>query len=291
MFFAILWASASTATKFALQSAQPLVIAQVRFAVAGILMIGISHLVFRQKINFKRYFKPLAIYSLLNITIYLGCYVIAMQYVTAGIGALSIATNPIFISFLSVFFLKKKLSLNIIIALLIGSFGVFYASLPLMETTSVSIGGLLLLLFSMLSYSAGAIYFSSKNWGGMSLLLINGWQTFIGGIFLLPVTLFTFDNAKNNYDHAFWYGTIWLAIPVSILAVQCWLWLLKANTVKAGLWLFLCPLFGILIAAWLLDEPLTSYTFIGLAAVTFGLILSEKNARIRGIMPSKKARD
>lgn len=36
--FAILWSSAATATKIALESAQPLVIAVTRFLVAGSLM-------------------------------------------------------------------------------------------------------------------------------------------------------------------------------------------------------------------------------------------------------------
>lgn len=220
--------------------------------------------------------KPLCIYALLNITIYLGCYVIAMKYVTAGIGALAIATNPIYISFLSVIFLKKKLSANILAALALGCFGVYYASLPLLGTASVSVGGLLLMLFSMLSYSVGAIYFSSRKWDGISLLAINGWQTFLGGIFLLPITLFFFRADGNHFDHIFWISTLWLAYAVSIAAVQLWLWLLRTNTVKAGLWLFLCPPFGLLIAAWLLDEPLTSYTYIGLAAVVAGLLLTEK---------------
>ena len=47
------------------------------------------------------------IYGFLNITIYLGLYVIAMQNITAGIGALAIASNPVFISSLSVFFKKE----------------------------------------------------------------------------------------------------------------------------------------------------------------------------------------
>jgi len=46
----------------------------------------------------------LAVYGLLNISIYLGMYVIAMQTITAGIGSLAVASNPVFISFLSVFF-------------------------------------------------------------------------------------------------------------------------------------------------------------------------------------------
>ncbi len=276
MLFAILWASASTATKFGLDVAQPLVIAQVRFAVAGITMLVFAHLVFRQPLPDRNMWKPISIYALLNITIYLGCYVIAMKYVTAGIGALAIATNPIYISFLSVIFLKKKLSANIILALALGCFGVYYASLPLLGTSSVSVGGLFLMLFSMLSYSVGAIYFSSRQWDGISLLAINGWQTFLGGVFLLPVTLFFFHTDANHLDHIFWISTLWLAFAVSIAAVQLWLWLLRTNTVKAGLWLFLCPPFGLLIAAWLLDEPLTRYTYIGLASVVAGLLLTEK---------------
>lgn len=220
--------------------------------------------------------KPICIYALLNITIYLGCYVIAMKYVTAGIGALAIATNPIYISFLSIIFLKKKLSPNILLALSLGCFGVYYASVPLLGTASVSVGGLLLMLFSMLSYSVGAIYFSSQKWEGISLLSINGWQTFLGGIFLLPVTLVFYHAGANHLDHIFWASTLWLAFAVSIAAVQLWLWLLQTNTVKAGLWLFLCPPFGLLIAAWLLHEPLTSYTYIGLAAVVAGLLFTEK---------------
>lgn len=220
--------------------------------------------------------KPLAIYALLNITIYLGCYVIAMQFVTAGIGALAIATNPIYISFLSLIFLKQKLTLNIITALALGCFGVYYASLPFLEDASVSTGGLLLMLFSMLSYSAGAIYFSSRKWEGISLLSINGWQTFMGGIFLLPVTMIFFHSGNNHFNKVFWFSTLWLAFAVSIAAVQLWLWLLRTNTIKAGLWLFLCPLFGLLIAAWLLGEPLSSYTYIGLGAVVLGLLLTEK---------------
>ncbi len=276
LLFAILWASASTATKLALEVAQPLVIAQLRFAVAGILMLILAHLIFRKPLPFKSFWIPAIVYGLLNITIYLGCYVIAMQYVTAGVGALAIATNPVFISFLSVIFLRKKLSAHIILALALGCVGVIIASWPLLQAATVTMGGLLLLLFSMVSYSAGAIYFASKNWNGTSLLVINGWQTFLGGLMLLPVTLWFYHSGQNHYNPVFWINTLWLALAVSIVAIQLWLWLLQTNTVKAGLWLFLCPVFGLLIAALLVNEWLSYYTYIGLACVIAGLLLTEK---------------
>ncbi|MGN6195465.1 MAG: DMT family transporter [Ginsengibacter sp.] len=277
--FAFLWASASTATKIALESSQPLIIAQVRFAVAGMIMLVFAHFLLKQKLPKGLEWKQIIIYGLLNITIYLGCYVIAMQHVTAGVGALAIATNPLFISFLSIFFLKKKLKTDVFVALLLGTTGVVIASWPLLKDASITVAGLLLLLFSMMSYSVGAIYFSAKKWNDLTILTINGWQTMIGGILLLPFTLFEYTAGKNHFDFKFWGGTLWLAIFVSIFAIQLWLWLLKRNTVKAGLWLFLCPVFGFAIAAVILNDVISAYTVIGVLLVMIGLFLSQRDAK------------
>ena len=277
--FAILWASASTATKIGLDEAQPLVIAQVRFAVASGIMLLFAHTFFREKLPGSKDWVFLTVYGLLNITIYLGCYVIAMQHVTAGIGALAIATNPVFISFLSLFFLKKKLNANVLVALVLGTAGVVVASWPLFEEAQVTTTGLVLLLFGMLSYSVGAIYFSARHKKDLSLLTINGWQTFIGGILLLPFTLIQYKSKSNHFNFTFWSSTLWLAVPVSIFAVQLWLWLLKTNTVKAGLWLFLCPVFGFAIAAVILNDTISLFTVVGVVLVMAGLFLAERQTK------------
>ena len=279
MLFAFLWASASTATKIALDVSQPLVIAQVRFALAGIIMLIFTHLLRKEKLPKGNEWKQITIYGLLNITIYLGCYVIAMQHVTAGVGALAIATNPLFISFSSVFFLKQKLKNEIIVALLLGTSGVVIASWPLLKDASITTSGLVLLLFSMLSYSIGAIYFSSKSWNNLSILTINGWQTTIGGILLLPFTLIEYRGNHNHFNFKYWGGTLWLAVFVSIFAIQLWLWLLKKNAVKAGLWLFLCPVFGFAIATIILNDKITLYTVFGVLLVMIGLYLSQREVK------------
>jgi len=185
----------------------------------------------------------------------------------------------VFISFLSVFFFKKHLTIGVITSILICTIGVVSAAWPLLGTAAVTANGLLLLLASMLSYSVGAIYFSSREWGGLSLLVINGWQTLLGGLFLLPVTAFFYQSAANRFNATFWLSVSWLAIPVSIVAVQLWLWLLQKNAVRAGLWLFLCPLFGFVLAAWLVHDPLSLYTLGGILLVMGGLLLSKVNAR------------
>ena len=273
--FAALWPSASTATKVGLTVAQPLVIAQVRFFLAACILLFISHVIRKHPLPTSKIYKQTAIYGLLNITIYLGCYVVAMQKVTAGIGSLSVATNPVLIGFLSVFLLKKKMTWPLLLSLVVCSVGVGIAAWPLLGNASVTTSGLLILFISMISYSLAAIYFSSKGWDDISLMTINGWQTLFGGLFLMPFTLLFYRNDENQFNHVFWLSVAWLAIPVSIISVQLWLRLLRIHPIRAGLWLFLCPLFGLMLANWWLGDVISIYTILGAVMVISGLLLSK----------------
>lgn len=273
LIFTLLWSSASTATKIGLDVAQPLTIALMRFAIASVCMLLYAHFIRRYPLPKGRQWKMLTIYGLLNITIYLGLYVVAMKDVTAGVGALAIATSPIFIAILSVILLKHRPTIKVSIALLLGLAGVVVAAYPLLQTTGISVKGLLILLASMFSYSASAIYFNKKDWQGLKIITINGWQTLIGGLLLLPFMLLTYHREANTYNLAFWGASAWLAIFVSIAAIQCWLWLLKSAPIKAGMWLYLCPIFGFIIAAWILDDPLSVYTLVGVIMVLTALLM------------------
>lgn len=269
--FAILWASASSATKLALQSAQPFVIAVSRFFIAGIIMLLFAHLIKKRPLPSGQEWRKLFIYALLNISVYLGLYVLALQEISAGLGTLAVGINPVLISVLSALFLKTKLTSQHLLSLFLCLAGLLLAAYPLLQTSYASIDGIVLILSSMLAYSAGAIYFARTKWNKLDVLTINGWQTLIGGIILLPALLLTYKDSRNDWDSNFWTGTIWLAIPVSIVAVQAWLLLLKDDATKASYWLFLCPVVGFSLSAWLFNEPLSWYTAAGVALVLVGL--------------------
>jgi drug/metabolite transporter (DMT)-like permease len=151
--------------------------------------------------------------------------------------------------------------------------GVAIVAYPLMQNSLTTIEGLLFLTASMISYSIGTLYYSRQKWSDLHILTINGWQTLMGGVFLLPFLMFTYEGSKNVYDVAFWVSVSWLAFPVSILAVLVWLYLLKENPVKASYWLFLCPIFGFFIAGLFVSEPINFYTVIGVILVIIGLYL------------------
>ena len=221
------------------------------------------------------------IYGLLNISIYLGLYVLAMQKIAAGIGSLGTATNPVMISFISTLFLGQKMTVKNIASLLLCMAGVFVAAYPLLENSYASTDGILILLASMLSYSVGAIYYARQKWNDLNTLTINGWQTLLGGIFLLPVLLFTYRHEQNSWDYRLIGSVVWLALPVSIGAVQCWLWLLTVNPLKASYWLFLCPVFGFIIASITLHEPLGIYTLMGVMMVVAGLYIIQQQRAVK----------
>ena len=105
--------------------------------------------------------------------------------------------------------------------------------------------------------------------------VINGWQVLIGGLLLLPFTLI-FEKGTSHYDLQFWLSIGWLVVPVSIIAVQVWLYLLKEDAVKASLWLFVCPIFGLLYSTWLLGEPFTLFTAGGALLVLVSLYVGQK---------------
>jgi len=274
LLFSFLWASASTATKIGLHAAQPFVISIFRFIIAGSIMLFISHIVMTKRFPQKKEWIQISIYGLFNITFYLGLYVVAMQKVSAGLGSLAVATNPVFIVLISAIWLSHKIKFKNILSLVLCFIGVFLAAYPLLQSSFATPGGILILVTSMIAYSLGRIYYSKQNWNGLHILTINGWQTIIGAVFLLPVLFITYQADKNIFDSDFWFSTSWLAIAVSIGAVQFWLYLLKINPIKASYWLFLCPIFGFLIAHFMVKEPLTLYTFSGVFFVIIGLYTS-----------------
>jgi drug/metabolite transporter (DMT)-like permease len=275
LFFAMLWASASAATKIGLLDAQPFVIGNCRFFIAGFIMLSASLILQKSRLPQGKEWKQLAIYGFLNVTLYLGCFVLAMKKVSAGIGSLSTATNPLIISVISAIWMKRAIKKGELTGLILGILGVAIATYPLLVKSYASVDGLLILATSMISYSVGTIYYSKQKWD-LPLLTINGWQVLIGGVMLLPVTFLMTDWENNHYTVRFWSSVFWLVVPVSIAAVQLWLYLLKTDAVKASLWLFLCPIFGFLYASVLLDEPITTYTYIGTALVILGLYVAQR---------------
>ncbi len=277
LLFALLWASASVATKLGVQSADPFILANVRFLIAGSGMLLYVYLLRPSTASFPRgvEWRQLLIFALLNTTLYLGAFVLALKQVSAGIGSLSTATSPLFITLLSAVWLRRPLRWQEGLGIGLALAGVALATYPLLQNSYATVSGLVILLGGMVSVSAATVYYARIPWK-LTALVINGWQVLLGGLLLLPATLLTADWHVTTWNTQFWASVLWLIIPVSVVALQLWFYLVRQDAVRASLWLFLCPIFGFIYSSALLGEPITVFTFLGTALVLMGLYLAQR---------------
>src|SRR6185312_961707 len=276
------WPSASTATKIALAGSQPFNICFVRFTCAGIIMVIISHAVLRLRLPRGREWRSIAIYGLLANTLYLSLYVLAMQQVSAGLGALSVAIAPIVINLGTAVLERRRPGAVTLLSLLVCLAGVALAALPLLRNAMATPAGLGILLVAVIIYSMSVIYFARTDWNDLSLLTISGWQILFGALFIFPLVAWTFRPAANHWVASTWASVLWLAIVVSIVAVRLWLWLVKVDAARSSYWLFLCPVFGFLVSNVFTHEQITGYTLGGMAMVIAGIWWEHQKKRVRG---------
>jgi len=215
-----------------------------------------------------------AVFGAFNTALYLGIFIIALKNVAAGITTMAIALNPLLIGILSSQTMKRKVLWREWISIFIGMLGVAIATLPLLKTKHATVSGVLLIVLCMLMYSIGSVYYASVKWK-LQRTTINAWQVFIGGLMLLPFA-WIYESGTNSFDLKFFLSLGWLVIPVSIGAVQLWLRLLKDDAVRASIWLFLCPIFGLTYATILLNEPFTLLTALGAALVLTALYIGQR---------------
>jgi drug/metabolite transporter (DMT)-like permease len=277
LLFALLWASAAVATKFGIHAADPLILANIRFLLAGGGMLLFAYIIQwgQHALPRGKEWLHLLVFGSLNTTIYLGCFVIAMKTVSAGIGSLSTATSPLFIMIISAVWLKRSLKWYEVVGMLLGMAGVGLATYPLLQDSHATIEGTLILLFGMLSVSIATVYYARVKWT-LSNMVTNGWQVFLGGLLFIPITAAFANFEVTHLNLEFWLAIGWLIIPVSVVALQLWFYLVRKDAVRASLWLFLCPVFGFIYSWMLLDEPITWFTFAGTLLVIGGLYLAQQ---------------
>lgn len=274
--FAILWASATVATKFGIRSIEPLLLACIRFLIVGGVLTGFVYGIRarRYRLPTRTEFKHLFVLGLLNITVYIAAFVIAVKMVSAGLVSLFNAMPPLVITLLSAIWLKRAIQPREWLGILLAFSGLAIAAVPNLQSSHATLGGILILLLGQVAMATGSTYFASIKLE-LPRLVINAWQTAIGGLLLIPVMLLNYRNIYLVPDSNLYWSLGWLVIPVSILAYSLWLHLLHKDTVKAGMWLFVTPVLGYIMAVIILREKITAYAVTGAVMVISGLTIAK----------------
>lgn len=277
LLFSILWASATVATKFAVHSVDPFLLTLLRFLVVALVLQAYAYIFKKSnsRLPSKEEFKQLIVLGLLNVTVYMTGYLIAIKTVSAGLISLFSASNPLILILLSALLLRKKLSRHQGMGIAIAFSGLILAAVPNLKDSHATFWGLIAFVAGITSLSFGSIYYS-KTGIKLSKMSVNTWQITIGGLLFIPIVAL---NTGNNYLHAdfnFFLSFAWLVVPVTIIAYALWLKLLSVDPVKAGIWLFLTPVLGYIMAVIIMHERMTIFGVSGAILVVIGLLYSRR---------------
>lgn len=267
-----LFGSSFVATKILLANNPPVLLAAFRFVVGGLFTL-IFLAATRNSLILTRgaTVKTLLVGTFQTATC-MGLLFLCIERTNAPLAAVLLFTNPLWVTIWGVVFLKERLRPVQIIGLLSGFVGVVL-TVGITSGSKFDALGIAFGLASAICWSLATMV-SRISKDATNPILINGWQMFIGSMMLFAWSYVAETKGfslPTNYD-VFWFA--WLAIMASAFAFGFWFSALRiGGAIKSSSYLFLTPMFTMLLSIPILGNVPTMWQIIGFLFVGSGLYL------------------
>jgi len=272
------WGSTFLAIRVGVREVPPLILAAIRFSIAGLALYAwISAR--GEKQPTAREWRSASLLGLIIFVFDYGLLFWSEQRVPSGVAAVMLATIPVFMALSEIIFLRtQRLTLRLVVALLIGIFGV-----AVLMAHSLNLGGApvdklgaLALIFASISWSIASI-FSRKLPLPPSKLMSSAAQMLTGGILLtiLAAALGEFHNFHPAVvSRAVWLSLLYLIVAGSIIGFTAYVWLLHHESpTKVGTYAYVNPIVAVLVGYFLGGEELTTRTILGSLCILVSVIV------------------
>ncbi|QKF65591.1 EamA/RhaT family transporter [Arcobacter venerupis] len=184
---------------------------------------------------------------------------------------------PIITAMAAGYFLKEIISKQLIIGSLIAMSAAIWLSLQ--GSTSISSPNPLLgNFFELLAMACGAGYTITARYlsNKYSALFITAIQVFIGAIFFTPLFIYEYNTIPMNFTFNSFLWTIYLGVVVTLAGYGLYNYALtKIPASKAAVFIYLIPVFTLILAYFVLNEKLSFFEFIACFVIMFGVFVSE----------------
>ena len=279
----IFWGASGVAVKVALVQLDIFEIVAYRFIVAAVILLVITLLwKGRKALQVERKDLPLlAVLAFLGIPLEFLLQVLSLANTTVTNFTLIFCLAPFFIIFASAVLYKEKVTRNKVLGTLLAFAGVAFVVTAggLALTTNLLGDGVALL--SCVVWSVYTVMGKPINQRYTTLTVLN-YVFIFGALEMLPFLLFSPLTSPTVFAGDTWTAMVFLAIFCSLAAFFMYnngVEKLPASTV--GMFIYLNPLAGVLLAAIVLGESVTVFTFVGMALIILGIFVSER-MRMRG---------
>lgn len=254
--------------KIGLSYSSPLLLAGLRFTLAGFIM-AVSVLVLKRPhpVSKGNWIKMLIIGTFQTAGV-MGCIFLSLRTITASESSILTFTNPLLVVVFGTLFLKTRYKFYQWVGVLLGLVGV---SIGVGAQIELKIG----VLFGILSAVFWAIStLLVKKWGPLfNTWVLSAYQMLFGGLLLL-LGSFILEKQVFILNGNSLFILLWLSIMSSIVQFAVWYYLLqKGDPGKTSAYLFLAPFFGVLSGWLLLGETLYPSIIVGGLFIIIGIYL------------------
>ncbi len=272
--YVFLWSAAFVPSRVLSRAAPPLSVLWIRFLIAGgLLLLGVAF----ARLPLPRDRKTWLQIALVGVTGncgYLGATYLAMQHLSAGMGAIIASTNPLILAMLAPRLLGEPLTRRKLAGLVLGFSGVLIAMQARAGTQSARPRDVLLALFGVVCLVISTVLYKRIRTHPHPLVL-NAIQLSCAGIILLPVALVFEGPPRIPWTPSLVGSLAFLVLVLSVGASMLWFWILRhGEASRVSAYYFLTPVFGLGLGALLLAEKLAPLDGLGLAVICAGLWLA-----------------
>jgi drug/metabolite transporter (DMT)-like permease len=273
----IVWGSTYLGIRIAIHTIPPLLMASIRFAIAGVLLYAWS--VRRGDTAGDRpgrsQWTATAIVGVLLLAGGNGGVSWGEQFVPSGVAALLVASVPIWMVVFAHFSGDDRISWPVAGGLVIGIAGVALLVQPSGVGTNHLLGSLVI-LGAALSWAAGSVY-ARRAALPRRPLVSTGMEMIAGSVALLVLAVITGELGKVHLEHVSWQSLAalgYLVVFGSLVAFSAYVWLLRhTRTAVAGTYAFVNPAVAVLLGSAFAGEVITPRVLIGGSVIILAVVL------------------
>ena len=256
----------------------PLVLASMRFLVAGLVLYG--WMILRgERSPSGREWTSASLLAVLIFVLDYGLLFWAEQRVPSGIAAVMMATIPVFMCLSEMIFLRtQRLTLQLMIGLLIGIGGV-----AVLMSRSLDLGGApidragaVALIVAAISWSVSSSL-TRKLPLPSSKVMSSGTQMLSGGV-LLAIAATALGEFRDFHPRSVsslaWLALLYLIVAGSIIAFTAYVWLIHHESpTRVGTYAYVNPVVAVLLGYFLGGEALGPRTVLGTLFVLISVLV------------------
>jgi drug/metabolite transporter (DMT)-like permease len=271
----VVWGSTYLGIALAIETLPPLLMASVRFLVAGGILFAFAG-GFRARPD-RRAWLLAAITGALMLAGGNGGVVWAQQTVPSGIAALVIASVALWIALLDWIVFRQRLSWPAVVGLVVGFAGLVLLVDP-GSPRGVDPGGAIVLVLGALAWAIGTLIARRPGIGlPQSALVTASMQMLAGGVVLAVAGVAGGEVADIDVGAASVRslgGLVYLIVFGSIVAFSAYAWLLRNTRVSlAATYAYVNPIVAVLLGWAVLGEAVGARTLVAGAIVVAGVAL------------------